>query len=105
MLLKNGLSFFCQSILQSSGIVPLSYLLTQCPRAKCFLNLALTEMNTEIKFDLKLSVYSLDVDFEIYRLNLILVSLDGLQSLQEERCQKSIKQWVFDVPFHIENPG
>ena len=36
---------------------------TQCPRAKCFFfNLAQTEGNMQIKFDLKLSVYSLGVD-------------------------------------------
>ena len=41
-------------------------LYTQCPRAKCFFfNLALTERNMQIKFDLKLSVYSLGVDSEL----------------------------------------
>ena len=35
---------------------------TQCPRAKWFFNLALTEGNMQIKFALKLSVYSLGLD-------------------------------------------
>ena len=37
-----------------------------------FYNLALTERNMQIRFDLKLSAYSLGVDF--YSLNFILVS-------------------------------
>ena len=36
---------------------------TQCPRAKFFFNLAQTEGNMQIKFDLKLAVYLLG--FEI----------------------------------------
>ena len=28
-----------------------------------------------------------------------------LNSLQKKGCQKSIKQWVFGDPFHIERPG
>ena len=43
--------------------------------------------------------------FDLYPWNLILVSWDGLHSLQDKRCQKSIKQWSFDDPFHIERPG
>jgi hypothetical protein len=34
-----------------------------------------------------------------------LISWDGLYSLQEKGCQKSIKQWGFDDLFHIERPG
>ena len=33
--------------------------------------------------------------FDVYPLNLILVSWDGLHSFQEKRCQKSIKQYFF----------
>ena len=61
----------------------------------------------QIRFNLKLCVYSLgDVwTFDFYPLNLILVSWDGLNSLQDKGYQKSIEQRVLDDPFHIERPG
>ena len=40
----------------------MSWGFTLCPRAKWFFNLALTERNMQVKFDLKLSVYSLGLE-------------------------------------------
>ena len=42
--------------------------------------------------------------FDFYPLNLILVSWNGLQSLQEKGCQILVKNWIFDDPFHKKKP-
>ena len=54
----------------------------------CF-NLALTERNMQVRFGFKLSVYSLGLPFDLCPLNSILVSWDGLNSLEEKGLKKT----------------
>ena len=57
---ETELNFFSALIKNYNQISQFSY--TQCPRAKWFFNVALIERNMQVKFDLKLSVYSLGLD-------------------------------------------
>ena len=43
--------------------------------------------------------------FDLWPLDLVESNIHGLHSLQQKECQKSIKLWIFDDPFHIERPG
>ena len=61
-VLIQSLDFSFEAERLFSLVYKLSYF-TGCPRAKCFFfNLALTERNVHVKFDLTSSVYSLGSD-------------------------------------------
>ena len=42
--------------------------------------------------------------FDLRPLDLVESNIHGLNSLQQKECQKSIKLWIFDDPFHMERP-
>ena len=70
-----------------------------------FFDLALTGRNMQVKFNLKLSVYSLDLEIWPLSFKFNFGLMGWLQQPPRERVTKFNKIVGFDDPFHIERPG
>ena len=78
---------------------------TNIPLYDRFYELAQTDRNSQVKSCLKVVLESWDDKFLIYILGFQKSNIGCPQQPLTEKVLKSVKNWIFDDPFHKNGPG